>query len=212
MPTTRKRTKSRIPLKRKAPKRSSPKTDRAADESRSENVIPLEVEDGSIDKALAKLRGELSHWVNKGRFTKVRFKFRGKALLPDIPVAAVIAAEAATFWWSGLLRALVVNFGAKTVFDVELVSDADAEVARGKEMLLAGDLEQALAQFEKAVSMDRDCAAGYLNIGIAKKLKGDRPGAKDALERAKAINPTGPVGAEAERLLASMEGVPPATA
>lgn len=175
-------------------------------EGEAERVVPLEIEAGAVDKALEKLRNELSHWVNKGRYTKVRFKFRGKALLPDIPIAAVVAAEAATFWWTGLLRALVMNFGAKTVFDVELVSDADAEVARGKEMLLAGDLDQALTQFEKAVRMDRDCASGYLNIGIAKKLKGDKVGARDAFERAKAINPTGPAGIEADRLLATLDG------
>jgi tetratricopeptide (TPR) repeat protein len=197
------------PAAKSRPKKSPPKAAKKPAAADPERVIPLEIDSGSVDKALAKLRNELSHWVNKGRYTKVRFKFRGKPLLPDIPIAAVIAAEAATFWWTGLLRALVVNFGAKTVFDVELVSDADAEVARGKEMLLVGDLDQALAQFEKAVKMDRDSASAWLNIGIAKKLKGDKVGARDAFERAKAIDPTGSVGGEADRLLVTLEAVSP---
>lgn len=169
-------------------------------------IIPLEVDSSSVETSLARLRSELSHWVNKGRFTRVRFKFRGKPILPDVPLAAVVAAEAATFWWAGLLRALVVNFGARTVFDVELVNDADSEVARGKERLLAGELDLALAHFEKAVAMNRDCAGGHLNIGVAHKLKGSPTAARDAFERARAIDPKGPIGAEADRQLVALDG------
>ena len=42
----------------------------------------------TAEEGLKKLQGEVVHWANKGRYTKVRFKFRGKQLLPDIPLAA----------------------------------------------------------------------------------------------------------------------------
>jgi len=56
-------------------------------------VLPFEIDPAQLEAGFKKLRGELVHWTNKGRYTKVRFKFRGKQLLPDLPLAAVAAAE-----------------------------------------------------------------------------------------------------------------------
>jgi hypothetical protein len=152
-----------------ARKRPSPRRAPAAKKSvpKEPRVLPIEVEASSIEKTLSRVREELTHWVNKGRYTKVRFKLRGKPILPDIPVGAVLAAEAATFWWAGLLRALLVTLGTKAVLDVELVSEADRQVARGREALLAGDLERAMDAFGKALQMDRDCASAHLSLGTA---------------------------------------------
>ena len=188
-----------------APRAKKAKKEAAPEEESDAGVFPVEVEAGEVEKTLLRLRDELSHWVKKGRYTKVRFKFRGKPILPDLPIGAVIAAEAATFWWTGLLRALLVAVGAKTVLEMELVSDADVEVARGKEALLAGELDKALAAFERAVKMDRDCAAGHLNIGIAQRLKGQRAAAREALERARELGKESAVAIEAERLLKQIE-------
>ncbi|HCF57575.1 MAG TPA: hypothetical protein DFS52_06230 [Myxococcales bacterium] len=170
-------------------------------------VLPVEVEPGSIETTLKNLRGELAHWVNKGRYTKVRFRLRGKPILPDIPVGALLAAEAVTFWWAGLLQALLVNVGAKALLEVELVSEADLEVARGKQALLGGDLDRAMEIFLHAAEMDRDCASAHLNLGICHKLKGDRDEARKDLERAEQLDPAGVVGEEARRLLDSMAGL-----
>jgi tetratricopeptide (TPR) repeat protein len=144
------------------------------------------------------------HWANKGRYTKVRFKFRGKQLLPDLPLAAIVAAEGLTFYWGGILRALIANVVGKSVFQVEFVNDADKRVQEGKEALLSGDVDQALALFREALSMDRDNVSAHLNVGVALKLKGDREGALAAFEKAKEKDPEGPLGAEAERLAAPL--------
>jgi len=159
-----------------------------------------------VERTLVKVREELAYWVKKGRYTKVRLKMRGKPVLPDIPVTAFLAAEAVTFWWAGLLRVLLVHLGAKAVLDVELVSDADLEVSRGKAALLAGDLEAAMASFDKAVAMDRDCASAHLNLGIAYKLKGELDKAAELLRRTEQLDPQGPSGEEARRLLDQMPG------
>src|SRR5687767_2331374 len=82
-------------------------------------ALGIEIDPRRIDETLNKFKSELVHWANKGRYTKVRFKFRGKQLLPDLPLAAVAAAEGLTFYWGGILRALIVNFAGKAVFDVE---------------------------------------------------------------------------------------------
>ncbi len=176
----------------------------------SESAFPLEIDPRQIEETLAKLKDQVVNWTNKGRYTRVRFKFRGKQLLPDLPLAAVVAAEGLTFYWGGILRALLVNFAGKTVFDVELVNDSEKRIQRGKEELLQGELDKALACFKDALAMDRDNPNVHLNLGVALKLKGDLAGARDALLRARGLDPEGAVGAEAERILSGMS--PPGSA
>ncbi|MCY1030623.1 tetratricopeptide repeat protein [Corallococcus sp. BB11-1] len=167
-------------------------------------VLPFEIDPARLEEGLKKLQGELVHWTNKGRYTKVRFKFRGKQLLPDLPLAAVVAAEGLTFYWGGILRMLVAHVVGRSVLEVELVNDADKRVQAGREALLSGDVDQALALFREALSMDRDNPSAHLNVGVALKLRGDREGALAAFEMAKKKDPEGGVGAEAERLSASL--------
>lgn len=167
-------------------------------------AFTFEIDPKRIEEGLRKLREEAVHWANKGRYTKVRFKFRGKQLLPDMPLAAVAAAEGLTFYWGGILRALVVTVAGGSLLQVELVNDADKRVQAGKEALLAGDLDEALALFREALAMDRDNVGAHLNVGVALKLKGDREAALASFERAKALDPEGPLGAEAERLAAPL--------
>ncbi|PTL81497.1 tetratricopeptide repeat protein [Vitiosangium sp. GDMCC 1.1324] len=167
-------------------------------------TFPFEIDPKRIEEGLTKLRGEVVHWANKGRYTKVRFKFRGKQLLPDLPIAAVAAAEGLTFYWGGILRALVFTVAGGSLLQVELVNDADKRVQAGKEALLAGDLDEALALFREALAMDRDNIGAHLNVGVALKLKGDREAALASFERAKALDPEGPLGTEAERLAAPL--------
>jgi hypothetical protein len=186
-----------------APPREAPKR-LPAGEPQGGRVLPFEIDPAQLEAGFKKLRGELVHWTNKGRYTKVRFKFRGKQLLPDLPLAAVVAAEGLSFYWGGILRVLVANVVGKSVFEVELVNDADKRVQAGREALLSGDVDQALALFREALAMDRDNASAHLNVGVALKLRGDREGALAAFETAKAKDPEGGVGAEAEKLAAGL--------
>ncbi|NTX54177.1 M48 family metallopeptidase [Myxococcus sp. CA039A] len=182
---------------------NAPKALPSGDEGNG-RVLPFEIDPKRMEEGLRKLQGEVVHWANKGRYTRVRFKFRGKQLLPDLPLAAVVAAEGLTFYWGGILRVLIANVVGHSVFQVELVNDAEKRVQAGKEALLSGDVDQALTLFREAVSMDRDSAAAHLNVGVALKLKGDREGALAAFEKARAKDPEGPLGTEAERLAAPL--------
>lgn len=167
-------------------------------------ILPIDIDPSRVEEALGKITSELRHWANKGRYTKVRFKFRGKPLLPDLPLGAVVAAEGLTFYWGGILRALVFNLAGKSVFEVELINDSQKKVQQGKDALLSGDVEQALKKFEEAIAMERDNAQAHLNVGVALRLKGDTAGARMAFKKAKALDPEGPTGAEADRLLATL--------
>jgi Flp pilus assembly protein TadD len=84
------------------------------------------------------------------------------------------------------------------------VNDSEKKLARGKESLLSGDLDDALTHFHEARDMDEDNAAVHLNLGIAYKLKGDHALARTALEKAKALDGKGPLGNEADRLLRTL--------
>ena len=209
----------KAPARRAAParKRTQAKSSRPAARPKAKPsddtgaTLPIDVQPGAIDEALRKVTDTLRQWANAGRYTKVRFKFRGKPLLPDLPLAAVVAAEGLTFYWTGILRALLVNVAGRSVLDVELVNDSEAHVQKGKEELLSGEVDRAISEFRTAMAKQHDNPRAHLNLGIAMKLKGDRAGARAALEKARSFDVDGPVGKEAERLLQGLNGGPEMT-
>ena len=170
-------------------------------------ALALEVDPRRIEESLQKFKSELVNWANKGRYTKVRFKFRGKQLLPDLPLAAVAAAEGLTFYWGGILRALIINLAGRSVLDVELVNASEQKILRAREAVLSGEVDKGAAELREALAMDRDNPTVHLNLAVIAKLKGDVAEARRALERARALDPDGGVGAEADRLLASLPSV-----
>jgi tetratricopeptide (TPR) repeat protein len=153
-----------------------------------------------VEKALEAIRQQAQKWLKKGRHTSVRLKFRGKELA-TVPLGALVAAEAASFVLFGPLRVLVTNLLGRAVLEVELVNEADAVVAAGRERLLEGELDLALEKFREAVAMDDTHPAAHLNLGIGLKLKGERDAAAQAFERAVALDPAGDTGREARRQL-----------
>jgi tetratricopeptide (TPR) repeat protein len=190
---------------KKKPTRKRPATKKKKVAAVPSRTLPFEVDPKKIEESLLRLKDQVVKLAKKGRYTKVRFKFRGKQLLPDLPLAAVAAFEGVTFYWAGLLRMLAFNFAGKTVLDVELVNDSEKAIQKGKEALLGGDADAALAAFRSALEMEFDNPHAHLNVGIALKLKGDREGATQSLKRALELDPQGPHGAEAERLLTGFE-------
>jgi tetratricopeptide (TPR) repeat protein len=206
---------SKAPQKKAAGKKAQPTRKAAvrpaevvvdAEVRREGRAFPIEIDPAAVDATLARVKDELVHWANKGRYTRVRFKFRGKQLLPDLPLAAVVAAEGLTFYWGGILRALLMNVAGKSVLDVEFVNDSEKRVQKGKEELLSGNLDEAMKNFREALAMDRDSIAAHLNLGVSLKLKGDFDGARTELLRAKELAKEGPLFTEAERLLQSLPG------
>jgi hypothetical protein len=132
--------------KKVAAKSTAKPKKKPADDGAGNNkaTLPFEINPDELDASLVKLKEQVVVWAKRGRYTKVRFKFRGKQLLPDIPLAAVVAFEGATFYWAGLLRMLVFNLAGRTLIEVELVNDSEKRIQQGKEALLSGDLDDAL--------------------------------------------------------------------
>ena len=155
---------------------------------------------GGLESAFGKVREQARDAMAKGQHTRVRIKFRGKQIA-EVPVAVVAAAEVASFWWFGPLRVVLGHMVGKAVLDVEFVSNADHHVAEGRRFLADGELEKALLEFDRALTMDRRCPGAHLGRGIALKLRGDKEGARAAFAKAEEIDPRGEAGREARRHL-----------
>ena len=149
----------------------------------------LEVAGGNASDAVLKLKKNVQYWVERGRYNKVRIKRAGKPVLPDIPVGALVAFEAATFFWTGLLRAAVVNVVGRAFFEVELINEADEHYKRGVEHFLAGELAEAEEHLSKALRIDDRHAKAHLQMGVLKKVQGQRDTAKQHFARVVELAP-----------------------
>ncbi len=171
----------------------------AREAGESAKKMAVDLSDG-FDGAFGKISEQAKDLMSKGQHTRVRIKFRGKQVA-ELPIAVVAAAEVASFWWFGPLRLVLGHVVGKAVLDVEFVSNADHNVQDGRAFLADGELDKAIAEFDKALRMDRRHAGALLGKGIALKLRGDKTGARKSFEQAEEIDPRGEAGREARRHL-----------
>jgi len=142
---------------------------------------------------------------DRGRYRKIRISRKGKQVLPDIPLAAAAAIEAASIYGAGIARVLAVNVGAKFLFDVEVVNEADKYFERGKQAVLDGDLERALEALTKAIRIDDTHAGAFLQLGVLFRLRGEADKARPMLVRARELDENGDTGRRAEEILRALE-------
>jgi tetratricopeptide (TPR) repeat protein len=152
------------------------------------------------DEAFGTIRTQAKDLMAKGQHTKVRIKFRDR-VLAELPIAAVAAAEVASWAAFGPFRLVIGHLVGRAVLDVEFISNADSHVAEGRAWLADGEMEKALAAFDKALTIDRKSAGAHLGRGLALKLRGDKPGAKESFLKAEECDPHGETGREARRHL-----------
>ncbi|HWE24623.1 MAG TPA: DUF4342 domain-containing protein [Myxococcales bacterium] len=176
--------------------KARPAAERAGETAKK---VAVDLSEG-LEGALAKITAQARDLMTKGQHTRVRIKFRGKQIA-EIPIAAVAAAEVASFWWFGPLRVVLAHVVGKAVLEVEFVSNADQHVADGRRWLQEGEMEKALAEFDKALDIDRRHAGAHLGRGIALKLRGDKASAREAFQRAEQCDPRSEAGREARRHL-----------
>jgi tetratricopeptide (TPR) repeat protein len=148
-------------------------------------------------ETLARLQESVGYWVSRGRYNKVRVKRGGKPILPDIPIGALLAVEAATFFWTGLLRAAIVNVAGRAFFEVELVNDAEQHYKTGLEHFLAGELPDAEVHLQKALKVDPRYARAHLQMGVLRRMQGKKAEARDHFSRVVALDPHSDAAKEA---------------
>jgi tetratricopeptide (TPR) repeat protein len=159
----------------------------------------LEIDPERVDDAVRSLGEQARKLVDQGRYTRVRLKYKGKPLMPDIPMGVFLATEAVTFWYTGLLRALVVNLGMRTVIEVEFIHNADEKVAEGIDLYMAGEVEAAEAKYREALRMKVGDPAALYNLGVLLRVTGRRAEAMECFEKAAEVegHPDAPRATEA---------------
>jgi tetratricopeptide (TPR) repeat protein len=144
----------------------------------------LEVDPDAIDESVRNLVQKVRELVDQSRYTKVRISYKGKPLVRDLPMGVFLATEAVTFWYAGLLSALVVNLGARTIIDIEFIHDAAGRVAEGKDFYMSGDVEAAEEKYREALAMKPGDPSALFNLGILLRVTGRRDEAIECLEKA----------------------------
>ena len=144
----------------------------------------IDVDPDRVDESVERLTQQVRKAVVRGRYTKVRILYKGKPLMRDIPLGVFVAAEAASFWYAGLLRALVVNLGARTVVEVVFVHDADEDVRRGRAAYESGEVTDAEAAFRAALDKESEHTEALYRLGILLRVIGQRDEAIERLEAA----------------------------
>jgi len=152
--------------------------------------------DEGIDEAFEAMRAHAKELMESGKSTRVRIKLRERQLT-EIPIAALAAAEAASLWWFGPVRMLLGHLVGRAMLDFEFVSSADPHVAKGRDHLAAGDLDDALAAFDQAIAADHTSAVAHFQRGVLLKIRGDGPGAKQEFARAEECDSRGEYGVKA---------------
>jgi tetratricopeptide (TPR) repeat protein len=146
--------------------------------------VRVELDPERMDQSLRQLTDKLRHYAEQGRYTRVRIKYKGKPIIPDIPLFALLAAEAATIWWAGPLRVLVVNLGVKTFVEIELVHAAGEKVQEGQALFLDGEVEQAEALYREALRIKPGDPAALYHLGVLLKVTGKKDQARECFEAA----------------------------
>lgn len=168
------------------------------------SVGKFEVDPERIDESLDELGEKLRGLVNTGRYTKVRLKYKGKQIGPDLPMAVVLASEVATAFWAGPLRLVVVNLGIKAIIDIELVHEASNKVREGLEYWQDGESELAEAKYREALDMKADDTSALYNLGVVLRVTGRKDEAKACFLTA-AEDEEHPDGRRAREALGRME-------
>lgn len=165
--------------------------------------VTLEINTNRIDESIAQVVEKVQYWYNQGMIRKVRLKHRGKAILPDIPISYFMLVQVATFFLTGVVRALAINLGARIFFEVEMINDAEELFKRGRDLYLDGELDEAIRVFEEVLRLDKNHAESYLYLGIIYKIRKDAAASRH-FHLAQKLDPHGKIGQEAARNLKKM--------
>lgn len=146
-----------------------------------------EIDPKAIEASLRALRERIRALVDQGRYTKVRFSYKGRQLLPDLPLGGVVAAEGLSLALLGPLQVLLMNLGVKAFIEVELVHEASERVREGEDLLAAGEVDAAEQKYREALAMKPDDGAALYRLGVLLRVTGRRDEAIAAFEKVAAM-------------------------
>ena len=166
--------------------------------------VTLEINTNRIEESIKQTVERVQYWYKQGIINKVRLKYKGKAILPDIPLSYFMLVQVATFFLTGVVRALAINIGTKVFFEVEMINDAEEMLKKARNLYLDGDLDEAMRLLQEVIDLDDRYAEAFLYLGIINKIKGDQAAAAKYFLQAKKLDPHGKPGTEAAKNLKKM--------
>jgi tetratricopeptide (TPR) repeat protein len=161
--------------------------------------VMLEINTNRVEESISQAVDKIQYWYRQGMIRKIRLKYKGKPILPDIPISYFLLAQAATFFLTGIVRAIAISFGTKIFFEVEMINDAEERLKRGRQLYLAGEIDEAKRLFEEALELDPRYAEAYLHLGIIAKIRNDPAAAAHHFLKAQRLDPSGSTGIEAAK-------------
>ena len=147
-------------------------------------MFHFELDPEKIEESVKSIGDRARQLALDSTHTKVRIKYKGKQLGSDFPLAVFIAAEAATFWYGGIIRALLMNLGMKTLLEVEFIHHTDEKVDEGRALYEEGEIDAAEKCYREALEIRSDDAAANYHLGVLLRVTGRRNEAIERLERA----------------------------
>ena len=150
----------------------------------------VQIDPDRVEETLKQIREQIRESFAASRYTKVRLSYKGKAIVPDIPLAVFLATEGVTFWLISPLPALLVNLGAKAFLEVEFIHAADELVQEGLELYMDGELDEAEKRYRRALEKRPDDPAALYNLGTLLRVTGRKEDALRTLRQA-AMGPEG---------------------
>lgn len=172
--------------------------------------VKLEINSDRIEESIRQAVERMQYWYRQGMIHKVRLKYRGKAVLPDIPLSYFMLVQVATFFLTGVVRALALNIGTRVFFEVEMINDAEELFKRAKDLYLDGDLDEAFKLLEQVLTLDPDFAEAYLYMGIISRIRREYEPAARFFAKAEKLDRAGKIAKEAAKNLRKLSLPKPA--
>jgi tetratricopeptide (TPR) repeat protein len=187
-----------------AKQKKSAAIEKKKEEPKPVKKVTLEINTNRIEESIKQTVERVQYWYKQGIINKVRLKYKGKAILPDIPLSYFMLVQVATFFLTGVVRALAINIGTKVFFEVEMINDAEEMLKKARDLYLDGDLDEATRLLQEVIDLDDRYAEAFLYLGIISKIRGDQTAAARYFQQAKKLDPHGKPGTEAAKNLKKM--------
>ena len=163
--------------------------------------VKLEINTEKVEDSIRQAVEKVQYWYRQGMIRKIRLKYKGEAILPDIPLSYFMLVQVATFFLTGVVRALAISLGTRVFFEVEMVNDAQELFKKARDLYLDGDLDEAIDLLQDVISLDKKHAEAYLYLGIIHKIRKESAEAAKYFLQAQKLDPSGRAGVEAGKNL-----------
>jgi tetratricopeptide (TPR) repeat protein len=129
--------------------------------------------------------------VRKGHVNKVQVKWGSTVIIPAMPLALFLAAQAATFIGAGLFRAIIANVAGTALLEVEFINDAETHYDEGQRRYSSGDLVEAIRELKECLEIESNHVGAYYHLGVSLKALGHIELAILHFEKAISLDPHG---------------------